>query len=179
MTGFFSGFNLESTDALRLLAIAIENWRDGVKDLNTIQALRHLTKHQHSSIEMLSQRMARSPLLTEIINSFLETPRLGAREKFLAAGRDLRDYATAEAEFPEQLVYQDALRAWKDKVPTTLPPHIRAGHAERVRQVMEEAEMEAQRDLARRGGGPGTMGGIAESDAEVSNLHMLSSGTNY
>ncbi|CZR57654.1 uncharacterized protein PAC_07543 [Phialocephala subalpina] len=157
----FTGFDLGNANSLQLLAVGIESWRDGIKDLTTVKALKRLTRHQHSVIEMIDQRMRRSPLINEIVQAFLDTPRLGAKYKLLAAGRYLKEYATVEAEEPRMLVYQNALRAWKDRIPTPVP----VDHAERTRQVMLEAKYTAQRDLARRGGGPGTIGGVAESDA--------------
>jgi hypothetical protein len=115
--GLFAGFDLENNKSSRDLATGLEYWLGGGRDDHGVE-LKKLTHLQQATIGMVAQRMANSPLLTQIITLFLRAPRLRGRNKsleLLAAGRDLRDYAIPGSEEPRAAAYQDTLTAWENR----------------------------------------------------------------
>jgi hypothetical protein len=130
--GLFAGFDLENYGSLRKLAIALQYWIRGGRNYRGA-ALGHLTKLQQGTVEMLGQRMANNPLLTQIIMQFLQAPRPGGRYQspvLLAAGRDLRDYAIPASTESRATAYQDATIAWQKRSPLQPPGvHTLDNHA--------------------------------------------------
>jgi hypothetical protein len=146
--GLFAGYDLESYGSLRKLAIALQYWISGGRNYRGAE-LGRLTKLQQGTVEMLDQRMANNPLLTQIIMRFLQAPRPGGRYQspvLLATGRDLRDYAIPAATETRAAGYQDATIAWQERSPLqppgvhTLPNHA-ALHELTQRAVVYEGRM--------------------------------------
>jgi hypothetical protein len=112
--GLFVGFDLENNISLRELATALKYWLSGGRDRYKSPEMKELSPLEQSTVEKIAQRMANSPLLTDIITPFVQAPRMGGA-KFLTAARDLAEYAVPEAEEPRAAAYQNALAAWQNR----------------------------------------------------------------
>ncbi|KUJ14884.1 uncharacterized protein LY89DRAFT_735946 [Mollisia scopiformis] len=120
ITGLFIGFDLSDAPSLRYLAAGLEYYRDGGRDENNPR-LANLSPAQRASVQRIVDNMNNNnPLLTEIIDAFLDTPR-GRAPILLGAGRDLRDYAHYAVTTPTTHDYQLAYIAWNTRVAMPYP----------------------------------------------------------
>jgi hypothetical protein len=149
-TGLFAGFDLENNHCLQELAIALEYWLAGGRDRHDGQKMKELSPLQKSTVEMIAQKMAHSPLLTEIITPFLQVPRFGGTQ-FLTAARDLADYAIPQAEEPRAAEYRDALAAWQNRRPLRMANSVLPDHEARTKAALKEAALAKRRRVAARG----------------------------
>jgi len=157
-TGLFAGFDLENNLSLRELAIALQYWLAGGRDRIKSREMRRLSRLQQSTVEMIAQRMAHSPLLTDIVTSFLQAPHIGSTQ-LLSAARDLADYAVPQAEEPRTAAYQEALAAWENRLPLRLANSVLPNHEDHTQAAMAEALEALSRRAAARG--------VVEDDVSV------------
>lgn len=152
--GLFAGYDLENSASLRRLNEGLQYWYDSGRD-EQHQALKDLKWLELDTVKNVDYRMRHSPLLTEILTSFLNTNPQDY-QALLLAGQLLTNYATPMALEPRAHAYQDALLSWQHKWP--IHPrrniHLKADYLAKqtTKEVAEEA---ARRKLAR---------GIVEDD---------------
>ncbi|KAH7369654.1 hypothetical protein BKA65DRAFT_544385 [Rhexocercosporidium sp. MPI-PUGE-AT-0058] len=188
-TGLFAGFNLENTRSLRNLHWALEYWKKGGRAIH-LGALSRLSKFQRSTVEMVIQRTERSPLLEDIIMTFLKLPRENSKA-LQAGGITLELYAVTAAYEPKTDAYKEAEEAWNNRQPLGLPNNVDPDHKAVIDGFLEIFKLEQAADaeyLRSIGCGPNDIGGIEfgpddsscydssedESDMGVENVPFLS-----
>jgi hypothetical protein len=157
-TGLFAGFDLENNASLRELATGLDYWLTGGRNPSKSREMKALSPCQQSTIAMIAQRMAHSPLLTEIVTPFLHASHIRGTQ-FLEAARDLAIYAVPQAEEPRAAAYQEALMAWKNRAHLRVAKSVIHDHDAHTRSAMVEAAEAASRRAAARG--------IVEDDVSV------------
>ncbi|KAG4435856.1 hypothetical protein IFR05_008653 [Cadophora sp. M221] len=168
-TGLFAGFNLEDTRSLRTLHLALDYWYKGGRSIHR-GPLSKLSKLQRSTIEMAVQRMQHSPLLQDIIMTFLKLPKKDPKT-LQAGGRDLDLYAVTSTYEPKTYAYKEAEEAWKNRQPLGMPGNVDPDHKTIVKGLLEIFELEKAADeayLRKIGYGPNITDGIGYNSDECS-----------
>ncbi|KAH6721091.1 hypothetical protein BKA61DRAFT_665846 [Leptodontidium sp. MPI-SDFR-AT-0119] len=170
-TGLFAGFNLENTRSLRSLHWALDYWLKGGRATH-LGALSKLSKIQRSTVEMVIQRMERSPLLQDIISTFLKLSREDSKA-LQTGGRDLELYAVTSTYEPKTYAYKEAEEgeAWKNRQPLGLSGNVDPNHQAVVDGFLEIFELEKAADeeyLRKIGYEPNIIDGIGYNSDDCS-----------
>ncbi|KAF8866354.1 hypothetical protein BDZ45DRAFT_720450 [Acephala macrosclerotiorum] len=111
----FHGFDLEDAESIRHLSVGLRFYNAGGRDFTKGPMLQSLNDLQRETIEyVVDIQMARNPLLTKIIESFIDTSSLNDNI-MLAAGRRLQRYAAVDSGEPGSEEYEDMVQAWESR----------------------------------------------------------------
>ncbi|KAL2063999.1 hypothetical protein VTL71DRAFT_4493 [Oculimacula yallundae] len=166
-TGLCAGFNLMDTRSLRTLYDNLKYWLRGGRSSHKGK-FGKLSKLQRSTIEMIAQRMEHSPLLKDIVMSFLKLHR-GDSTSLQLAARDMDTYAVTAAYEPKMGAYKEAEQAWKDRQPLSLPGNVAPDHETILAVILADIKIEKAAERARREAGYMATGFVSTGNGTLSN----------